>query len=83
MYELLHSKIRFLPDKHCKYTEEFITVSMMDRVGSWGADLQLFLAAQQLLKMDNFVYKNRNRCWNNFRLLSNSDKSQYSGECDD
>ena len=37
----------------------------MDRVGSWGTDLEIFLAAQ-LLSTDIFVFKDANRCWNKF-----------------
>ena len=54
-----------LPEHHCNTIEEYITINMMDRVGSWGTDLEIFLAAQ-LLNTDIFVYKDANRCWNKF-----------------
>lgn len=54
-----------LPEQQCNTIEEYISVSMMDRVGSWGTDLELFLAAQ-LLQTDIFVFKDVLRCWNKF-----------------
>ena len=54
-----------LPEQQCNTIEEYISVSMMDRVGSWGTDLELFLAAQ-LLQRDIFVFKDVLRCWNKF-----------------
>ena len=35
---------------------------MVDRIGSWGTDLELFLAAK-LLKTDIFVYRNSISAW--------------------
>ena len=67
------AKYDLLPEKHCDTKEEYTTVSMMDRVGSWGTDLELFLAAQ-LLKTDIFVFKDVNRCWNKFSGYGFNDK---------
>ena len=39
--------------------------SMIDRIGSWGTDMELFLAAQ-ILKTDIFVYQEAFHCWNKF-----------------
>ena len=45
----------------------------MDRVGSWGSDLELFLAAQ-ILKTDIFVYKDGDHVWNRFSAYGFNDK---------
>ena len=39
----------------------------MARVGSWGTDLELFLAAQ-ILKTDIFVYKDGEHVWMRFSV---------------
>ena len=67
------AKYDLLPEKHCNTIEEYITVSLMDRVGSWGTDLELFLA-DQLLKTDIFVFKDVNCCWNKFSGYVFNDK---------
>ena len=59
--------IILLPEHNCATIEDYIGVGMMDRVGSWGTDLELFLAAQ-LLKTDIFVFKDMDRCWNKFSV---------------
>ena len=61
---VLHIMICFLSNIVILF-EEYITTSMMDRVGSWGTDLEIFLAAQ-LLSTDIFVFKDANRCWDKF-----------------
>ena len=61
-----------LPEQKCNSIEEYISVSMMDRVGSW-TDLELFLAAQ-LLQTDIFVFKDVLRCWNKFSGYGFNDK---------
>ena len=38
-----------LPEGRCNTIEEYLKVSLMDRLGSWGTDLELFLAAQIFL----------------------------------
>ena len=40
-----------LPEHQCNSIEDYIEGSLMARVGSWGTDLELFLAAQ-ILKTD-------------------------------
>ena len=62
-----------LPENHCKSIEDYLKVSMMDRVGSWGTDLELFLAAQ-ILRTDIFVYKDEDHVWNKFSAYGFNDK---------
>ena len=45
----------------------------MDRVGSWGTDLELCLATQ-ILKTDIFVYKDEDLIWNKFSAYGFNDK---------
>ena len=54
-----------LPEHHCKTIEDYIKVSLMDRVESRETDLELFSAAH-LLKTDIFVYKDGDHVWNQF-----------------
>ena len=35
-----------LPESKCQSVEEYLKISMMDRIGSWGTDLEIFLMAQ-------------------------------------
>lgn len=37
----------------------------MDHIGSWGIDIEIFLAAQ-ILKTDIFVYQDNFQSWNKF-----------------
>ena len=53
--------------------EEYIKSSKIDRTGSWGTDLELFLAAQ-LLKTDIFLYKNFDHLWYKFSGHGFNDK---------
>ena len=59
------SKKDLLEEAHCYSIEQYINVSMIDRIGSWGTDMELFLAAQ-LLETDMFVYQDSSHCWNKF-----------------
>ena len=56
-------------DPCCSTIEEYITtylsIRMMDRVGSWGTDLEISLAAQ-LLSTSIFVFKDVNLVGTNF-----------------
>ena len=45
----------------------------MDRLESWGTDLEIFLAAQ-ILGTDIFVYKDERKCWINFSGYFFNDK---------
>lgn len=50
-----------LPEARCNTIEEYLKISLMDRLGSWGTDLEIFLAAQ-ILGTDIFVYKDESKC---------------------
>ena len=54
-----------LPESKCQSVEEYLKISMMDRIGSWGTDLEIFLMAQ-ILRTDIFVYKDDERNWMKF-----------------
>ena len=60
-----YSNKDLLSKGQCYSIEQYIKASMIDRVGSWGTDMELFLAAQ-LLKTDIFVYRDYLRSWNKF-----------------
>ena len=54
-----------LPESKCQSVEEYLKISMMDCIGSWGTDLEIFLMAQ-ILRTDIFVYKDDERNWMKF-----------------
>ena len=56
-----------LPEHQCNSIEDYIEGSLMARarVGSWGTDLELILAAQ-IIKTDIFVYKDGEHVWMRF-----------------
>ena len=61
-YSYSHNKL--LP-KNCHSIEEYLAKSRMESSGSWGTDLELFLAAQ-ILQTDIFVYRDCQHRWNKF-----------------
>ena len=68
-----NSHSTLIATKNCFSIEEYIQSSKIDRTGSWGTDLELFLAAQ-LLKTDIFLYKDLGRSWNKYSAYGFSDK---------
>ena len=55
---------------------------MIDRMGSWGTDMELFLAAQ-ILKTDIFVYQEAFHCWNKFSgygFIDKRDSHKFDGK---
>ena len=54
-----------LPESKCQSVEEYLKISMMDCIGSWGTDLEIFLMAQ-ILRTDISVYKDDERNWMKF-----------------
>ena len=50
----------------------------MDRLGSWGTDLEMFFSTAHttahILGTDIFVYKNKSKCWMKFSGYGLNDK---------
>ena len=59
------SHYELLPESRCHSVDDYITKSKMQILGSWGTDMEIFLAAQ-LLTTDIFVYRDSLQCWNKF-----------------
>ena len=54
-----------LPEGRCNSIEDYLRISKMDQVGSWGTDLEIFLAAITL-STDIFVYNDEHQSWLKF-----------------
>ena len=60
-----NSHYDLLPENRCHSVDDDISKSRMDSNGSWGTDMEIFLAAQ-ILKTDIFVYRDNFKSWNKF-----------------
>ena len=59
------SHYELLPEYRCHSVDDYITKSKMHLLGSWGTDMEIFLAVQ-ILTTDIFVYRDSLQCWNKF-----------------
>ena len=60
-----NSHYDLLPENRCHSVDDYISKSRMDSNGSWGTDMEIFLAAQ-ILKMDIFVFRDNFQSRNKF-----------------
>ena len=65
-YRYAHNDIPL--DGGCYSIGQYIQKSKIDRVGTWGTDLELFIFAK-LLKTDIFVYRDSLSSWLKFRVM--------------
>ena len=56
------SHYELLQEHRCRSIDDYIINSRMESIGSWGTDLEIFLAAQ-ILKTDIFIYRD---CFHNW-----------------